>query len=237
MFRNQGTRQVSLAMLLCASASWAEPSAPQGQGAEHQGAEHQGAEHQGAESADVAAPSRAAAPEQSVTLPELLEHAMQHAPDIVTSRAGIAAGRAELDASRPWLPNDPVISGKIGRRWTAAGSGIDYAIGVAQELDVSGRRGTALAAAQSNVRAHQAELHAAEWLVHQRVHAGYHQALVARERLKAAGQMLGFSEHLAHIARERFAAGDTSPLPARLAAGEVAQAKQAAMLAALGVPA
>jgi cobalt-zinc-cadmium efflux system outer membrane protein len=167
-----------------------------------------------------------------VTLTELLKHAIEHAPAIVISRAGIAAGRAELEATRPSLPSDPVVSGKVGRRWTAAGSGIDYAIGVAQELDISGRRGMALAAAQSNQRAHQAELHAAEWLVHQKVHAGYHQALVARERVTAAEQVLRFSERLAHIARERFAAGDTSPLPARLAAGEVAQAKQAAMLAA-----
>jgi cobalt-zinc-cadmium efflux system outer membrane protein len=130
------------------------------------------------------------------------------------------------------LPSDPVVSGSVGRRWTDSGSGLDYSIALEQELDLSGRRGLQLGAARSAVRAREAEQSSAEWTVHQQVHAAYHQALVARERLAAAARMQAFAERLAVVAEQRFRAGETSPLPARLAAGEVAQARQAALQAA-----
>lgn len=177
------------------------------------------------------APGPPGASERLVTLDQLLAHAMKHAPDLVVGRADVAVGRAEIEAASPWLPSDPVVSGRVGRRWTEAGSGVDYAVGLSQELDVAGRRGLALRAARFGLSAREAELHATEWFVHQRVHAAYHQAIVARERVHAAERLLVFSERLLQIAEQRLAAGETSPLPARLAEGEVAQAKQAKMLA------
>jgi len=186
--------------------------------------------------APPAAPPPAAAPtsrpERRMTLAQVLRHALEHAPAILVSRAAVSAGRAEVAAESPLLPSDPVISGSLGRRWTDAGSGFDYSVAVEQELDLSGRRERALGAARSNVRAREAERGAAEWSVHQQVHAAYHHALVARERLGAAERMLRFTERLAMVAEQRFRAGETSPLPARLAAGEVAQARQAALEAA-----
>jgi len=167
-----------------------------------------------------------------MTLEQVLAHALEHAPAILVSRAAVSAGRAEVEAESPLLPSDPVVSGSLGRRWTAAGSGFDYSVAIEQELDLAGRRDLALGAARSSVRAREAERGAAEWSVHQQVHAAYHHALVARERLAAAERMLRFTERLAAVAEQRFRAGETSPLPARLAAGEVAQARQATLQAA-----
>lgn len=174
----------------------------------------------------------AAANERRMTLQQVLAHALRHAPSILVSRAAVSAGRAEVEAHSPWLPSDPVISGSIGRRWTSGGAGLDYAVALEQELDLAGKRGLQLGAARSGVRAREAEQSAAEWSVHQAVHAAYHQALVARERLAAADRVLRFAERLAVVAEQTFRVGETSPLPARLAAGEVAQARQAALQAA-----
>jgi cobalt-zinc-cadmium efflux system outer membrane protein len=63
------------------------------------------------------------------------------------------------------------------------------------------------------------------------VHGAYHQALVARDREGVARRVLAFTERVVHVARQRLAAGETSPLPVRLAEAELAQAKQAVLLA------
>lgn len=177
------------------------------------------------------APPTESPAEQRMTLAQVLAHALRHAPAALVSRAAVSAGRAEVEANSPLLPSDPVVSASVGRRWTGAGAGVDYSIALEQELDLAGRRGLQLEAARSTVRAREAERGATEWSVHQQVHAAYHQALVARERLIAAERMQAFAERLALVAEQRFRAGETSPLPARLAAGEVAQARQARLLA------
>jgi cobalt-zinc-cadmium efflux system outer membrane protein len=170
--------------------------------------------------------------EKAVSLEWILEHAMKHAPAITVGRARIVSGQAEVEAASPLLPSDPILSGSVGRRQTGARSGVDYSVAVQQELDLSGRRGTQLRAARSDLSARQAELVAEKWFVRQQVHAAFRQALVAREREQAAARVLVFAERLVSVAKQRLAAGETSPLPVRLAEAELAQAKQAAMLAA-----
>jgi cobalt-zinc-cadmium efflux system outer membrane protein len=108
---------------------------------------------------------------------------------------------------------------------------VDYSVGVQQEVDLAGKRGAELRAARSELSARHAELLATRWLVHQEVHALYHQAVVARESAQAARRVLTFAERLANVARQRFAAGETSQLPVRLAEAELAQAMQATLLA------
>ncbi len=156
---------------------------------------------------------------------------MTNAPQIALGRAGIVVGRAEVEAASAPLPSDPVVSGSVGHRQTSLGSGVDYAVGLQQELDVAGRRGAELRAARKELSARQAELVAARWFVHQQVHGGYHHALVARDRAEASRRVLAFAERLLDVAQQRLAAGETSPLPVRLAEAELAQARQAVLLA------
>ena len=167
--------------------------------------------------------------EAPVTLHQALKLAEKSAPTIHVARAEAKAGRAEVDAASPLLPSDPVLFGSVGRRTTAAGSGIDYSIGLEQEIDVAGKRSKRLDAARSDLAARRAELSASKWSVHQRVHAAYHRAIVARERLAAAGRVLRFSERVVDVARQRLSAGETSPLPVRLAETQLAEARQERM--------
>ncbi len=183
----------------------------------------------------AAAPARDAAivgpNERRVSLQQILRYALDHAPVVAIGRAGVKAGQAEVEAASPLFPSDPIVSGSIGRRQTARGSGIDYGVALEQEIDVVGKRATRLGAAREERTARQAELGAALWLVHLEVHAAYRRGVVARERTLAAERVLAFAQRLVEITRQRFAAGETSPLPFRLAEGELAQAKQAALLA------
>lgn len=167
--------------------------------------------------------------EAPVSLQQILKLA-HRAPDLVKARANIESGRAEVRAAGPLLPSDPVVSGSVGRRQTAAGSGLDFSIGLQQEIDFAGKRGATIGSARAQLRAQEAEWRAVDWFVHQRVHGTYHQALVARERARVAQRVLAFFEHVMEVARQRFAIGETSPLPVRLADAELAQARQAALV-------
>ena len=169
--------------------------------------------------------------EEPAPLHQILQHAMKYAPAVVLGRAGIEAGKAEIGAASPVLPSDPVISASVGRRETSSGTGIDYSIGLQQELDLAGKRAEQLRAARLELSARQAEMLASQWLVHQQVHDTYHQALVARDRAEAARRVLAFAERLVEVSQRRLAAGETSPLPVRLAEAELAQARQGVLLA------
>jgi outer membrane protein, heavy metal efflux system len=212
MFRNPGIQALGLAFALASVESQAQ-------------------EARRSDSAVGQRTSSVASNEEPVSLDQILEHAMKGAPAAMLARAGIEAGKAELEAASPLFPRDPVLSGSIGRRKTSSGSGIDYSVGVQQELDLAGKRAAQLRAARLELSARRAELLASQWFVHQQVHGAYHQALVARDRADAARRVLAFAERLVEVARRRLAAGETSPLPLRLAEAELAQAKQGVLLA------
>ncbi len=166
-----------------------------------------------------------------VTLEELLRHAERHAPEIALARAGLSKGRAELEAEAPLFPADPVLAGAIGRRSNRAGSGIDWGVSLEQEIEVAGERGLRRRAARATVDQGGAELDAARWRVHQRLHGAFHAALVARERARAAGRLVQFSQKLVEVAGKRLSAGETSALPVRLAESDLAEARQARVAA------
>lgn len=170
--------------------------------------------------------------EEEVSLVDILRHAHDHAPSLSTARASIAQGRALVTAESQWFPSDPVLSASVARRGTATGVGLDYGVALQQEIDVSGRRNASLNAARAELGVRKAEVAEAEWHVHQQIHAAFHRALIARERLLAAQRVLAFADRLVLVASQRHAAGETSPLPVRLAEAELSQAKQAAILSA-----
>lgn len=168
--------------------------------------------------------------EEEVSLAGILRHAHDHAPSLSIARASIAQGRALVTAESHWFPSDPVLSASVARRGTVTGVGVDYGVALEQEIDVSGRRHASLNAARAELGVTKAAVAEAEWQVHQQIHAAFHRALIARERLLAAQRVLAFADRLVVVASQRHAAGETSPLPVRLAEAELSQAKQAAIL-------
>lgn len=177
-----------------------------------------------------AAPNVRASP-SGVTLEELLRHAEKHAPEIALARAGLSKGRAELEAEAPLFPSDPVLGGAIGRRSNRDGADIDWGVSLEQEIEVAGERGLRRRAARASLDQGAAELDAARWRVHQRLHGAFHAALVARERVRAADRLVQFSQKLVEVAKQRLSAGETSALPVRLAESDLAEARQARVAA------
>lgn len=175
-----------------------------------------------AEHADLPDPARG----QPVQLEELLAWAHEHAPRVRVAEAAMARARAARAAADPVLPENPELGGAAGPRVTADGTGVDLEASLSQSFEIAGERGLRFDVADRMAERLRAERDGAHWRVHSRVHAGYHRALVERERLEAAGRLLDFEQRLLDIAERRVGAGDASPLVVRLTEGEVAQARQ-----------
>ncbi|WP_428267337.1 TolC family protein [Haliangium sp.] len=160
-----------------------------------------------------------------VTLDEVLVYADRHAPGLVVARQRRGLGDAAVIGASMLLPDEPELSVGAGPRLTEDGTHLDVTASLRQRVELGGERGLRRdAAAWTQARLH-AELDEARWEVHRDVHAAFHRALVARERVVVAERLVAFQDRLLEITRGRLRAGEVSPLAVRLAEGELSQAR------------
>ncbi|MCR9165509.1 MAG: TolC family protein [Nannocystaceae bacterium] len=163
----------------------------------------------------------------SVTLDAILAYADRHAPALQVARARVGLGDAAIVGEVPILPDNPTLSLGAGPGLNSGGNHVDITGSLSQRLEVAGERRLRTEAAERVRDRLEAELDEARWQVHRDVHAAFHRALVARERLLVAVRVLEFQDRLLEITRRRLAAGDVSGLAVRLAEGDRSQAEVA----------
>jgi len=164
-----------------------------------------------------------------VSLERVLHHAMRSAPALSVARAEVGLAGEELGAAAPFLPN-PIVSGGAGPRFGQDGAtGLDAVAGLQIPIEIAGQRPLRFEVARAARRTRELRLEEARWDVHQRVHAAYRAALVARRRAQLAREIAHFQDDLVAIARRRVEAGEASPLQLSLAQAEAAQANQRAI--------
>ncbi len=169
-----------------------------------------------------------------MSLSGILAYADRHAPVLGVARARLDLGDAAIVGASPLLPENPQISIGSGPRRASAGEYNDLSASLSQRFEIAGERGLRIEAAERTKRRLDAELDETRWGVHRDVHAAFHRALVARERLSAADRLLAFQERLLDIARRRFRAGDVSELAVRVTEGELSQSRVAKIAAEQG---
>lgn len=165
-----------------------------------------------------------------VSLDELLAYADSHAPSIQVASARLGLGDAAIAGAAPLLPENPQVSVGVGPGFNSP-THVDLNASLSQRIEIAGERGLRMTSARRTQARLRAELLEVRWHVHSEVHAAFHDALVARERLAAAERVLAFQERLLEIARGRLRAGDVSQLVTRLAEGELSQARVALIAA------
>ena len=161
-----------------------------------------------------------------VKLATVLAHADRHAPSLLVARARLELGQAARASAAPLLPSNPELEVSVGPRMLPSGTSVDVELSLRQQIEIGGQRGLRLDLAQRRQDRLQAALKQARWLVHQRVHAAYDAALMARARVAVADHLRSFSGRLLEISRKRQAAGEVAMLHVRLARGEAARANQ-----------
>ncbi len=171
---------------------------------------------------------------EQVGLEAILAFADRHAPKLQVARERLGLGDAAVAGAEPLLPDNPNVSVGVGPGLNSGGNHVDVSGAVSQRFEIAGERGLRLDAAGRTRDRLRAELDEVRWEVHRDVHAAFHHTLVARERLAAAERLLTFQERLLNIAQGRLRAGDVSPLPVRLADGELSQARVSRIAAEQG---
>lgn len=166
-----------------------------------------------------------------VSLRGILAYADENAPRLQVASARRQLADADLEAASPLLPANPELSAGVGLRESGGERGTDWRVELSQKIEIAGQRGLRLNASERDRQVAALELEELRWAVHHDVHAAFHVALLARSRLRVAERALQFAERLVAITRQRLEAGEISPLPLRLAEGELAQARQAAIAA------
>lgn len=166
-----------------------------------------------------------------VSLDGILAYADEHAPTLLVARQRLGLGEAKTAAAKPLLPANPTLFLGAGPRFAGGGTAADFRAQLYQRVEIAGERGLRLDAAKRTSERLNAELDAERWQVHRDVHAAFHLALLARERLAATERLLLFQGRLLEISQGRLRAGDVSPLAVRLAKGELSQARVAKLAA------
>lgn len=161
-----------------------------------------------------------------VTLPQLLAYADRHAPTIAIALAETTRSEVERVQAELPVPSEPVVRVAAGPRRSGAGTAMDYAASIQQELEVGGQRGLRRQLARRAATTEARRVDEARWQTHLQVHTQYHVAIVERERVTLANRLLAFANRLLDIARKRFKAGDISALHVEVAEGEVALSEQ-----------
>ena len=165
--------------------------------------------------------------EGPTSLQQILAYADRYAPTILVARARLGLGDAALAEAAPLLVDNPSLMVGVGPRFTGDGRFMQFNAALTQRVEIAGERGLRLSAAERTAARLRAELDEVRWEVHRDIHAAFHRALVARERVHAADRVRAFQERLVEITRGRLRAGDVSPLAVRLAEGELSQARVA----------
>lgn len=164
-----------------------------------------------------------------VPLSRLLRHAMREAPALSVARAEVQLAQEAFGAAEPFLPN-PTVSAGVGPRFGQGGAtDTDVQATLQIPIEIAGQRPLRFDVARAARRTREMQLEQARWEVHQRIHAGYRAALVARRRATLAREIAHFQDDLAEIARRRVEAGEAAPLQLSLAEAEAAQAHQRAI--------
>jgi cobalt-zinc-cadmium efflux system outer membrane protein len=170
-------------------------------------------------------------PTTTVTLNAILEHADEHAPQLLVSRAELERGEAAVEGASVILRRNTIAAAGAGPRFYEGQRAVDFQVWVTQPIEIAGERKQRRQTAEKFRERTLKELAEARWIVHRNVHAAFHNALVARERWNLARKILVSTEELVSVAERRLQAGDISPLAVSLAKGELAQARQASLTA------
>jgi cobalt-zinc-cadmium efflux system outer membrane protein len=163
---------------------------------------------------------------EPVTLEELLEYAHEHAPALRVAKKHRAFADAARSGASMVSPYNPEVEGEVG-------VGLGDPSGVArveatlrQRIEIAGQRGLRIEAAARYQDVLKARVAAAEWTLHEQVHALFRLGLIDSQRVDVERQIHEFTEELLHVAQERYEAGEEPRTSVIVTRAERARARQ-----------
>jgi cobalt-zinc-cadmium efflux system outer membrane protein len=166
-----------------------------------------------------------------MSLRQLWAYADVHAPALLVAKEKEGLGDAEVEGAERLLPHNPEVSVSAGGRTDASTTRLGLGAELEQRFEIAGQRGTRIEAAERVREAARGESDAVRWELRAEVRARYYEVLSRRAQLAAAESLVTFAEAIETVMAKRIKAGEESPLAALVAGAEIAQARQALILA------
>ena len=163
---------------------------------------------------------------QEVSLEQILDYAQRHSPALLVAQSTRARAEAAYVAASALLPSNPELSVAAGPLFGQSGTGVGVHASLMQQIHIAGERGLHISSANQSLKLADAEIQQARWEVLCDIRQTFYGALLARERLKLAQQVLNFHSEVLRVVERQIAIGETPPLALWVAQAEVAQAKQ-----------
>jgi cobalt-zinc-cadmium efflux system outer membrane protein len=173
---------------------------------------------------DVVMPEPASG--QPVTLGQLSAWADRHGPAVRLATQESQLGEAEIEGARQLFPENPTVDAGAGARVEGATVTLDLDVGLEQTFEIAGQRGLRIRAAERVRDVQVARVDQQRWDVRAEVHRGFHELLLADQRVTAAESLEAFANTLLSIAERIVAAGQEAPVVLLVARAEVAEARK-----------
>jgi cobalt-zinc-cadmium efflux system outer membrane protein len=168
-------------------------------------------------------PAWAAAQDGVLTLDAALQRAHEHSVEVVAAASRVEEARARLRGARS-LRDNPTLDTAVGRRSrTGAAADLDFAL--SQTIELGGRRGARVAAAEAGVARASASADETRLRALRDVALAFARGLAAAERIALARRAEQNASEVLRVAEGRHARGDVAALDLNLARGALARAR------------
>lgn len=164
---------------------------------------------------------------RSLTLEQALRFADAHSPVILSGQARVGVTEGDRVDAVVGLPGNPQLSVAAGARQVGGRAGLDWELGLQQQLEVAGEPGLRRQWADQQREVARASLQETRWAVHVEVHRLFASLLLLREQRAQAERFVTFSASLRDLARRKVQAGESSPLTLLVAETDLAQSQEA----------
>lgn len=170
---------------------------------------------------------------RGLPLDEVVRHARDNAMRVRVARSRVTLGDAAVEGAKPLMVDNPQLYVGMGARVNPKGSNFEIQSTFMQPIEVGGERGLRIKAGRKYRELLDRELQQVQWETYAAVHYAYNMAQLAQARASTAERTQAFSTRLLEITERRAQAGEISNLRVRVAAGELALARQAKLNADL----
>jgi cobalt-zinc-cadmium efflux system outer membrane protein len=166
------------------------------------------------------------AEEQTLSLHQVIEHALQHNGDLNAFRE--EKGIREAGKVRARLLPNPTLDFEAGTgALTGSSAENSLSLGISQEFPLAGKRDKRLTIADRELEIYRWQLADRERLIREEVKTAFYDVMLAQQRVALTDRSIALNRQLLDVTRERLAAGDIPELEMNLVKVELARSEGA----------
>ncbi|MDP1830074.1 MAG: TolC family protein [Archangium sp.] len=156
----------------------------------------------------------------------LVACAQARSPLIAAELASLQGAKGKVEAARPFLPSNPLLTGSLGSRTGGGMSATNWSVTLAQELEVAGQSGLRVDVARGDLVAQGQQLTVVRAELAEQAWLAWFQALASKERVALALRIEQASLEVARTAQGMSTQGLSSPVDAAVADAAAVSASQ-----------